>query len=223
VDDGPGGPDPVAWDVAARVANRVAGRDPFAASYHYASLQPDFDELTAVAEGLVEKISSEIDKQVDARLAQRGVQLALQPSQTPWASVAMGLGSVGLGVAATAVTLHSMTTGGAVPKASIDLGTFRASLMTSTSSVSTAAIVLIVLIWAVIAVVNVAYARRHLGRAKLLFLTPRLAGASGWDAPDQDAGFGLLQPPAFGLFAPVVVAAERRVLFITTHVRSNGK
>jgi len=53
VADGPGGPDPVAWDVAARVANMVAGRDPFAASYHYSSLQPDFDELTAVAEGLV--------------------------------------------------------------------------------------------------------------------------------------------------------------------------
>jgi hypothetical protein len=201
--------------------DQLAHQDIAAAAAVHTELGHEYHD--AVAEGLVEKISSEIDKQVDARLAQRGVQLALQPSQTPWASVAMGLGSVGLGVAATAVTLHSMTTGGAVPKASIDLGTFRASLMTSTSSVSTAAIVLIVLIWAVIAVVNVAYARRHLGRAKLLFLTPRLAGASGWDAPDQDAGFGLLQPPAFGLFAPVVVAAERRVLFITTHVRSNGK
>ena len=50
---GPGGPDPVAWDLAAKVATRVAGRDPFASSYHYASLQPDFEELTAVAEGLV--------------------------------------------------------------------------------------------------------------------------------------------------------------------------
>ncbi len=30
-----------------------AGRDPFASSYLYASLQPDFDELTAIAEGLV--------------------------------------------------------------------------------------------------------------------------------------------------------------------------
>jgi len=50
---GPGAPDPVAWDLAARVATRVAGRDPFAASYHYASLQPDFEELTALAEELV--------------------------------------------------------------------------------------------------------------------------------------------------------------------------
>jgi coenzyme F420 biosynthesis associated uncharacterized protein len=39
--------------VAERVAVRVAGRDPFQDSYHYASLQPDFDELTAEAEDLV--------------------------------------------------------------------------------------------------------------------------------------------------------------------------
>ena len=45
--------DPVNWDLAAKVAVRVAGREPFAESYHYASLQPDFDELTAEAEALV--------------------------------------------------------------------------------------------------------------------------------------------------------------------------
>jgi coenzyme F420 biosynthesis associated uncharacterized protein len=45
--------DPVAWDLAEKVAVRVAGRDPFAESYHYQSLQPDFDELTAEAEELV--------------------------------------------------------------------------------------------------------------------------------------------------------------------------
>src|SRR5207253_3252464 len=33
-------PDPVAWDLAQRVAVRVAGREPFAESYHYASLEP---------------------------------------------------------------------------------------------------------------------------------------------------------------------------------------
>jgi coenzyme F420 biosynthesis associated uncharacterized protein len=45
--------DPVSWDLAARVAIRVAGREPFAESYHYASLQPDFDEFTHEAEELV--------------------------------------------------------------------------------------------------------------------------------------------------------------------------
>jgi hypothetical protein len=118
----------------------------------------------AVAEGLAERISSEIDKHVDARLAQRGVQAALQPSQTAWANVAMGLGSVGLGIGATAVTLHALSTTAVVPKAVVDLGSFKASVMTTTSSVSTSQVILIVLIWAVIAVVNIAYARRRPGR-----------------------------------------------------------
>jgi coenzyme F420 biosynthesis associated uncharacterized protein len=46
-------PDPVSWEMAEKVAIRVAGRDPFEDSYHYASLQPDFEELTAQAEELV--------------------------------------------------------------------------------------------------------------------------------------------------------------------------
>ncbi len=46
--------DPIAWDTAERVAVRVAGREPLAESYHYASLEPDFREFTAEAEALVE-------------------------------------------------------------------------------------------------------------------------------------------------------------------------
>jgi coenzyme F420 biosynthesis associated uncharacterized protein len=46
--------DPVSWDVAERVAGVVAGREPFAESYHADSLVPDFEELTAEAEALVE-------------------------------------------------------------------------------------------------------------------------------------------------------------------------
>jgi coenzyme F420 biosynthesis associated uncharacterized protein len=41
------------WDLARRVANKVAGREPFARSYHYDSLAPDFAEFTARAEELV--------------------------------------------------------------------------------------------------------------------------------------------------------------------------
>jgi hypothetical protein len=114
----------------------------------------------AVAEGLVEKISSEIDKQVDARLAQRGIR----PSVAAWTNLAMGLGSIGLGIGATAVTLQSWPSSGVAPKAELDLGSFRASLLTSTRSVSIAQVILIALIWVAIAVVNVAYARRRLGR-----------------------------------------------------------
>jgi hypothetical protein len=114
----------------------------------------------AVAEGLVEKISSEIDKQVDARLAQRGIR----PSVAAWTNLAMGLGSIGLGIGATAVTLQSWPSSGVAPKAELDLGSFRASVLTSTRSVSTAQVILIALVWVAIAVVNVAYARRRLGR-----------------------------------------------------------
>src|SRR5579859_1932345 len=35
-------------------------------------------------------------------------------------------------------------------------------------------------------------------------------GAAGGGAPDQDAGLGLLQPPALGLFTSMVVTAQRR-------------
>lgn len=45
--------DAVDWATAERVALRATGREPFAESYHYASLAPDFDELTAQAEQAV--------------------------------------------------------------------------------------------------------------------------------------------------------------------------
>jgi coenzyme F420 biosynthesis associated uncharacterized protein len=45
--------EPIAWDMAERVAARVAGRDPFADSYHADSLAADFAELTSQAEALV--------------------------------------------------------------------------------------------------------------------------------------------------------------------------
>jgi coenzyme F420 biosynthesis associated uncharacterized protein len=49
--------DPVAWDLAERVAKRVAGREPLADSYLYDSLEPDFAEFTAHAEDLVERVT----------------------------------------------------------------------------------------------------------------------------------------------------------------------
>ena len=136
--------------------------DVAAAAAAHSELGHEYDG--ALAEGLVERISSEIDNQVDARLAQRGIQPALQASRAAWANVAMGLGSVGLGIGATAVTLHSLSTTGTVPKAVVDLGPFHASVMSTTTSITTAQVVLVVLIWIVIAVVNIAYARRRPGR-----------------------------------------------------------
>ena len=43
----------IAWDLAEKVAVRVAGREPLAESYHYSSLGQDFAEVTAEAEELV--------------------------------------------------------------------------------------------------------------------------------------------------------------------------
>jgi len=43
----------VDWALAERVAVKVAGREPFAQSYHYDSLEPDFTEFTSQAEELV--------------------------------------------------------------------------------------------------------------------------------------------------------------------------
>jgi coenzyme F420 biosynthesis associated uncharacterized protein len=46
-------PEPVDWNLAERLAQRVAGRDPLESSYLAASLQADFDEATTTAERLV--------------------------------------------------------------------------------------------------------------------------------------------------------------------------
>ena len=50
-----GSPEAISWELAEKVAVRVAGHEPLADSYHYASLAPDFEELTAQAEDLVEQ------------------------------------------------------------------------------------------------------------------------------------------------------------------------
>ncbi len=46
-------PEPIDWTVAAKVASRIAGSDPFARSYHGASMIADFSVLTPRAEALV--------------------------------------------------------------------------------------------------------------------------------------------------------------------------
>ncbi len=65
--------EPVDWDLAERVAVRVSGREPFSGSYHYDSLAPDFAELTALAEELVEAETGlrSLDGPATARLTDR--------------------------------------------------------------------------------------------------------------------------------------------------------
>jgi len=46
-------PEVVDWRIAEKVAVRATGSEPFSKSYHYASLQPDFERFTAQAEQAV--------------------------------------------------------------------------------------------------------------------------------------------------------------------------
>jgi hypothetical protein len=148
----------------------VNERDEITASVAaHAELGPRYD--AAVAEGLVERIGDEIDRRIDARLggqpqpsqrAQGGNRAAQVPpayqgpaAPTPsmpaaappppaaprraggLSGMVLGLGSMGLGVGATAVVVgHHVE--------------------------SVAALLMVLLIWAAIAVINVAHAQRRL-------------------------------------------------------------
>jgi hypothetical protein len=122
----------------------------------HADLGPGYED--AVAEGLVERIGAEIDKRIDARFEQTGAagypgyqgylgpvlppgyQLGpppVRPSQVGTRNVATtitALGSMAMGVAATAIVAHTGSLGGQG--------------------------FIILLIWVAIAIINVAYARR---------------------------------------------------------------
>ena len=113
-----------------------------AAAATHRELGPGYDD--AVAQGLVERIGSEIDKRVDARLAQRST--AAPATRPGWVPAVIGAGSMVCGLGATAIVVFATAT-------NIN-GTFH-------NTVSRAQILLVALIWAVIAVVNVAYARRR--------------------------------------------------------------
>jgi coenzyme F420 biosynthesis associated uncharacterized protein len=58
---------PIDWGLAERVAVRVAGHEPLAASYHYDRLAIDFAELTSQAEELVERTTGLVSAAGPAR------------------------------------------------------------------------------------------------------------------------------------------------------------
>ena len=110
-----------------------------AASAAHRELGPGYDD--AVAEGLIERIGAEIDKRVDARLAQHsappvqrspGRQVSPAARRPGWPVPVLGLGSMAVG-GLTAVGL----------------------LNAGANSV------LVVVIWSIIGVSNVAYAWRR--------------------------------------------------------------
>jgi hypothetical protein len=139
----------------------VNERDEIAASVAaHAELGSRYD--TAVAEGLVERIGDEIDRRIDARIgggprptpsdstlppAYRGPVAptpslpAASPPPVPrrtsgLSGMVLGLGSMGLGVGATAVVVSHHVN-------------------------AAAEVVIILLIWAAIAVINIAHAQRR--------------------------------------------------------------
>jgi hypothetical protein len=122
-----------------------------AAAAVHRDLGPNYTD--AVSEALVERIGAEIDKRVDARLTLRGQGVPASPAPaTPpaarpaWVPVAIAASSMACGVAATAIIAFATATNinGRVHNA-----------------INGDQVLLIALIWAVIAVVNVAYARRQ--------------------------------------------------------------
>jgi hypothetical protein len=141
----------------------VNERDEISASVAaHAELGPRYDD--AVAEGLVERIGDEIDKRIDARLRGQSGSGQQQNGQPPaylgpvapaptrppavpppahapsrgggFSGMILGLGSMGLGVGATAVVVSHHVAG-------------------------VAAVFMVLLIWAMIAVINIAHSQRR--------------------------------------------------------------
>jgi hypothetical protein len=116
-----------------------------AAAAAHRELGPQYDD--AVAESLIDRIGDEIDRRVDARLGgspsssrktepRRPAKAEPhQPARSNVATVVLALGSMGIGIGVAGTVLPIVQGGG---------GTW-----------------LVALIWVVIGVINVSYARRH--------------------------------------------------------------
>ncbi len=133
--------------------DQLTKEDIAAAAAAHSELGPHYEG--AVAESLVERIGDEIDKRVDARLGQRPVKRVrrrpdgeLSPApQATWPTAVLALGSMGIGLGATAAVLdlsRSVTANGAV-----------------SNVIGGGQVFLCVMIWIIIGVINIAYTRRH--------------------------------------------------------------
>ncbi|HEY2553574.1 MAG TPA: hypothetical protein VGI64_23700 [Streptosporangiaceae bacterium] len=91
----------------------------------------------AIAEGLVQRISAEIDRVVECRLEQRSPAVPDQPARPSRTMITLSLGSVGMGVAGAAVVLG--------------LGSHLGHGYQ---------VALIALMWVIIGIVNVAHSRK---------------------------------------------------------------
>ncbi len=103
------------------------------------------DYEQGVAESLVERIGTEIDRRVDARLGQ--TRTPVSPHHPVWPSLTLGLGSLFAGLGASGIVLNG---GAAINSSGI-----------VTHAPSSGQVGLDAVIWVVIGAVNVAFARRR--------------------------------------------------------------
>ena len=119
-----------------------------AAAAVHRELGPEYEQ--GVAESLVERIGAEVDCRVDARLAQAGYPRkparADRPGRVSFGAVALGLGSMGLAVGATAIVL---------------VGPQQVTASGVSTQIGPGQDFLVLVIWLVIGLINVAYARRR--------------------------------------------------------------
>ena len=99
----------------------------------HAELGREYDR--AVAEGLIDRIGAEVDRRVDQRLSGASRRALRSGRPGTFATLVMGLGSMGLGVGGTAVVL-------------------------SNTNNNSAALLMVIVIWIAIAVINVTFGRR---------------------------------------------------------------
>jgi hypothetical protein len=138
--------------------DQLTRADISAAAAVHRELGPDYSD--AVAESLVERIGAEIDKRVDERLGQQPQQrgrrsprphpevapappasaVSAASARPAWSVVVLGLGSMGLAIGATGAVLN---------------------LTQAPGGTGGSAVFLVMVIWLVIGVINVAYARRR--------------------------------------------------------------
>jgi len=116
-----------------------AHEDIAATAAAHRELGPGFED--GLAEGLVERIGAEIDRRVDARLGERGYGASTPPAPVHPPSTRPTLVPVAMALGSTLIAV---------------LGTVAALKFGSNGSPALAA-----LIWVVIGIVNVAYARRR--------------------------------------------------------------
>jgi hypothetical protein len=128
--------------------DQLAEQDIAAAAAAHRELGREYE--AAVAEGLIERIGTEIDKRVDARLGDRDQPAppAQRAATVPagWPGVVLALGSMGLG---------GLVSWGVIA-ASDQVGPHGIRHVFGPAQVGS-----IIVIWCVIGIINIAYARRR--------------------------------------------------------------